>query len=157
MFLEIKSNKENNRTVIAMMESLVKRITFFVLVAPMIAAFPPADAAIDRDLQETRYTGGTVRLADGSIRRRADVIAAFRKIHPCPSTMLYAGACPGWAINHDRPLACGGRDAVSNMSWMPTDIKTCAGAHCVDRYERKINALDPPVPDTGNCINQIVK
>lgn len=107
-------------------------------------------------LLETRYCGAPVRLADGSIRRRADVLAAFRRIHPCPSTLKFTGACPGWAMNHDRSLACGGCDAVSNLSWMPTDIKTCAGAHCVDRYERRINATIPPQPGTPGCVNVIV-
>lgn len=123
-------------------------------------AFPSQGATLD-PLIEYRYidsAAGEVvkRDAKGTIIRRADVIAAFRKIHPCPSTGLYKGACAGWAINHDRSLACGGRDAVSNMSWMPTDIKACSGAHCVDRYERKINALNPPIPDTGNCVNEVV-
>lgn len=119
--------------------------------------------AIDTDLTETRYinpaTEKVARLADGSIRRRADVVSAFRKIHPCPSTMAYTGACPGYAANHIIPLACGGRDAVSNLMWLRNELKSCAlstGRICVDRYERKINALEPPIPDTANCVNQLV-
>lgn len=118
-----------------------------------------SDAALAQTLDpllETRYCGAPVRLADGTIRRRADVLAAFRKVHPCPSTMLFGGACPGWAMNHSLPLACGGCDAVGNLAWLPTDIKSCAGPHCVDRFERKINASTPPQPDTANCVNVIV-
>lgn len=107
-------------------------------------------------LDETRYCGPPKRDAKGQIIRRADVLAAFQRIHPCPSTGLTKGACPGWAKNHDRSLACGGCDAVSNMSWMPNDIKACAGPHCVDRYERKINALEPPIADTAACVNEVV-
>jgi hypothetical protein len=122
---------------------------------------PVQAAMLDPALIETRYidpaTEHVMRLKDGSIRRRADVLRAFQAIHPCPSTGLTTGKCPGWEMNHDRSLACGGRDAVSNLSWMPIDIKTCAGAHCVDRYERKINALAVPVPDTANCVNMVVK
>lgn len=108
-------------------------------------------------LDETRYCGPPARNADGSIRRRADVLAAFQRIHPCPSTGLTTGPCPGWAKNHDRSLACGGCDSVSNLSWLPLDIKACVGPHCVDRFERKINALDPPLPDTAACRNEVVK
>lgn len=107
-------------------------------------------------LAETRYCGPPKRNARGDIIRRADVLTAFQKIHPCPSTGLTTGACPGYAKNHDRPLACGGCDAVSNMSWLALDIKTGVGPHKIDRIERKINALTPPIADTANCVNEIV-
>ena len=108
-------------------------------------------ASIDPDLLETRYGGAPKRDANGRIIRRAAVIAAYKKIHPCPSTGLYGpGACPGWALNHDKPLACGGRDAVSNLSYMRNDAKKI-----VDSYERQINALNPPIEDTAACVNQI--
>ena len=126
----------------------MKLLLILALLLPQLAVADP--------LTETRYCGAPKRNAAGAIIRRADVLAAFRKVHPCPSTMSVAGACPGWAMNHDRSLACGGCDAVSNLSWMPTDVKTCAGAHCVDRYERKINATTPPQPDTAACVNVIV-
>lgn len=106
---------------------------------------------VDVDLIETRYGDAPKRDANGRILRRAAVIAAYKKIHPCPSTGLYgAGACPGWALNHDKPLACGGRDAVSNLSYMRNDVKKL-----VDSYEREINALDPPVDGTAACVNKI--
>jgi hypothetical protein len=100
---------------------------------------------------EIRYCGPPARLADGSIRRRADVIAAFRKFHPCPGTLKFTGACANWSINHEIPLACGGCDAVFNMRWLPNDVKSAAGPHAVDRFERKINAATPPIADTAAC------
>lgn len=108
-------------------------------------------------LDETRYCGKPARMADGSIRRRADVLREFQRIHPCPSTLSTEGPCPGWSKNHTVPLACGGCDSVSNLQWLPVDIKACAGAHCIDRFERKIYARDPPVPDTAACVNEVVK
>lgn len=105
--------------------------------------------------EDPRYSI-VIRNADGTIHRSAATIAEFRSWHPCPSTGLYKGACPGWAINHIVPLACGGRDVAWNMAWLPNDIKACAGTHCVDRFERKINAHNPPLPDTANCANIIV-
>lgn len=112
-----------------------------------------AGAALSQStaLTETRYCGAPKRDASGGIIRRADVIAAYKKVHPCPSTGLYGGACPGWALNHNIPLACGGCDAVSNLSFMRADAKAI-----VDSYERKINAAKPPFPDTAACVNKVL-
>jgi|SRR6516225_9886649 len=41
----------------------------------------------------------------------------FQLTHPCPSTGLTTGWCPGYVKDHIVPLACGGPDAVSNMQW----------------------------------------
>lgn len=104
-------------------------------------------------LTEVRYCGTPRRTPTGLIIRRTDVISAFRKVHQCPSTNLYKGACPGWAMNHVIPLACGGCDAVSNLQWLPNDVKSAAGPHAVDRFERSINAPAMPFAGTGNCVN----
>jgi hypothetical protein len=127
--------------------------TSLILLALLSAA---AQAATLDPLAEQRYCGPPARLKDGSIRRRSDVIAAFRKVHPCPATLKFAGACTGWAINHVIPLACGGCDAASNMQWLPDDVKAAAGPHAVDRFERKINAATPAIADTGACKLELV-
>jgi hypothetical protein len=106
---------------------------------------------------DIRYQGVPVRNADGKIIRKASVIYAFKKIHPCPATMLRTGACAGWAIDHVISLECGGIDAVWNMQWLPNDIKSGADPHDKDRFERKIYAASPPFQDTKNCVNEIVK
>jgi hypothetical protein len=87
---------------------------------------------------EVRYCGVPARAADGSIKRSAAVLAAFRRANPCPSTGKTTGACPRWAVDHAKPLACGGCDAVFNMLWMRNDAKALQ-----DSYERKTT---PPVP-----------
>lgn len=92
-------------------------------------------------LEETRYCQVTpTRDADGSISRRADVLRAYRALYPCPSTGTGTtkGQCPGWNLDHTVPLACGGCDSVANLTWMPVEIKRCAGAYCKDRWERKV-------------------
>lgn len=104
-------------------------------------------------LKDYRYCPSVVRDANGVIKRSSAVLTAFRKLHPCPSTGLKSGACEGWSINHNIPLACGGCDAVYNLSWLPNQIKSCADPWCVDRFERKINAAVPPIPDTSACTN----
>ncbi len=101
-------------------------------------------------LTETRYCGPPVRDANGLIVRSSSVITAYKKIHVCPSTGLYGNLpCPGWALNHPIPLACGGCDAVSNLMYMRNDVKKE-----VDKYERSISALNPPIDDTANCVNK---
>ena len=112
---------------------------------------PQGFASLDPDLIETRYGGAPKRDANGRIVRRSAVITAYKNLYPCPSTGMYGlGACPGWSLNHDKPLACGGRDAVSNLSYMRNDAKKI-----VDSYEREINALNPPIDDTAACVNKV--
>jgi hypothetical protein len=43
--------------------------------------------------------------------RSATVKHEFQLTHPCPSTGLTSGACPGYIKDHIIPLACGGPDA----------------------------------------------
>jgi hypothetical protein len=52
------------------------------------------------------------------LRRDPQVVAAFRKLKPCPATGKHKGACPGYEIDHIVPLAAGGADAPSNMQWL---------------------------------------
>ena len=101
---------------------------------------------------DCRYQGAPQRDATGKIIRDWRVVAAYRKLNPCPSTGLHTGACPGWALNHTCPLACGCVDAAWNLSWMRNDVKLI-----VDGYERKISASIPPQPDTANCENVIIR
>lgn len=124
-----------------------------VLIAVLLSAYlaTASDAApTDPALQETRYCGQPARLADGSIRRRADVRGAFKREHPCPVTGLRGGTCAGWEIDHVIPLACGGCDAVANMQWLPSGLKSVAVIG-KDRFERRIyggvvagTACEPP-------------
>lgn len=87
-------------------------------------------------LLEYRQCGDPARDAAGVIKRRSDVLTAYRKAHPCPSTGKTTGACPRWSMNHMIPIAKGGCDAVSNLAWMPNVIKSCAEPQCIDRWER---------------------
>lgn len=87
---------------------------------------------------ETRYCGPPARDAKGKIKRSKAVIAAFKRLHPCPSTGRRYGACPGWAIDHVIPLASCGCDAVGNLSWLPNATKSGAGALPKDRWERRV-------------------
>jgi len=102
-------------------------------------------------LDETRYCGEPKRDANGQIVRSAAVRAAFQRLHPCPSTGLSTGPCPGWQKDHivslgaKHPTLGGGCDSVSNMQWLPVGIKTCAastGVPCKDRWELWVYSLE---------------
>ena len=41
----------------------------------------------------------------------------FMKTQPCPSTGATSGSCPGYVVDHVKPLKRGGADAPSNMQW----------------------------------------
>lgn len=118
-----------------------------LLALALLACGPRATAAPLQPLVEQRYCAAQpARTADGRIKRRADVLAAFRRAHPCPATGRTAGPCPGWALDHVIPLACGGCDAVSNLQWLPLAIKSAAGTAPKDRWEMRVYCASPARP-----------
>lgn len=42
----------------------------------------------------------------------------FRKENPCPSTGRKSGSCPGYHVDHIKPLKDDGDDHKSNMQWL---------------------------------------
>jgi hypothetical protein len=66
----------------------------------------------------------------GRIKRSKAAKSAFEREHPCPSTGKSSGRCPGYIVDHVKPLECGGPDAPSNMQW-----QTTADAKAKDRTE----------------------
>lgn len=98
--------------------------------APVVGSLNP--------LVDYRQTGQVPRTDAGKTERSAAVLAAFREKYPCPATGKSTGACPGWAIDHVIPLACGGADAVYNLQWLPNSIKSAKGPDSKDHFERRI-------------------
>lgn len=65
---------------------------------------------------------GALPLAGATrIERSAAEILAFKRHNPCPTTGLNRGSCPGWEVDHVRPLCLGGEDKASNMQWITKD------------------------------------
>ncbi len=109
-------------------------ICFAILLALGVAACAhPANP-----MSDPRYCGPPARDEHGRILRRADVLAAFKRAHPCPSTGKTSGACRGWAIDHVWPLAACGCDHVGNLQWLPNEIKSGPGLLPKDRWERTV-------------------
>lgn len=98
-------------------------------------------------VKDTRYCGEPERNPDGSIKRNPAVIRAFKKVFPCPTTLL-PGACRRLQINHTIPISKGGCDSVANMTWLPVEAKTCAQPWCIDRWELKYHSI-PRQPVLG--------
>lgn len=67
----------------------------------------------------------------GRIARSESSKNEFKSSNPCPSTGLRSGSCPGYIIDHIKPLACGGLDAPCNMQW-----QTVSDSKEKDKYER---------------------
>lgn len=59
----------------------------------------------------------TLPLAE-PIKRDRGQVRAFRAVHPCPATGLTKGACPGFHVDHIKPLCAGGADHPSNFQWI---------------------------------------
>src|ERR1035437_7984987 len=68
---------------------------------------------------------------DGEARSKAGV-NHFKNAHPCPTTGRARGPCPGYVVDHVKPLCAGGADHPSNMQW-----QTVVKAKIKDREERR--------------------
>ena len=73
---------------------------------------------------------GVQRNRHGRIRRSAAAKHSFERQNPCPSTGRSSGRCPGYVVDHVKPLECGGADAPSNMQW-----QTVAAGKAKDKTE----------------------
>jgi hypothetical protein len=76
------------------------------------------------------YATSASRDSHGRIKRSQSAKNDFKRTHPCPSTGKSSGACPGYVIDHVKPLKRGGADAPSNMQW-----QTTADAKAKDKWE----------------------
>jgi hypothetical protein len=110
----------------------MKVLTLLIAMLLLSASLAHADET------DPRYCGPPARYADGRIIRSAAEVAKFKRIHPCPVTGLATGRCDDWAVDHTIPLACGGCDVISNMTWLPNAIKSGPGTLPKDRWERAV-------------------
>jgi hypothetical protein len=79
-----------------------------------------------------RSSAGIFITSNGRAKRSPAAKASFMRSHPCPSTGKRSGGCPGYVVDHVRPLAKGGADNPSNMQW-----QTVQAAKEKDKWERK--------------------
>lgn len=80
----------------------------------------PTDCVIKRDRH-------------GKIARSARAVKDFRSITPCPTTGTASATCPGYVVDHVRPLCDCGLDAPSNMRYQKYDESLLK-----DKWERQL-------------------
>ena len=78
----------------------------------------------------SRKCASCARTSRGKIKRSTIAKRRFEKSHPCPSTGRSSGVCPGYVVDHIKPLKRGGADSPSNMQW-----QTKEAAKTKDRTE----------------------
>lgn len=87
-----------------------------------------------RSYSDSTRSGSLTRDTHGRIKRSTAAKNAFKRQQPCPSTGRSSGACPGYVIDHVKPLECGGAGNPSNMQW-----QTVAAGKAKDKTERYCN------------------
>lgn len=60
-------------------------------------------------------------LVASSVARDRSQVRAFRASHACPATAKHRGPCPGFEVDHVRPLCAGGEDHPRNMQWISVE------------------------------------
>src|ERR1700745_941601 len=88
----------------------------------------------------------SLNVASASEHRSRAVAREFQREHPCPSTGLTSGPCPGYWRDHIVPLACGGPDVVSNMP-VADDRRRAGQGHVGAEDLRSISS----VPRDNRC------
>jgi hypothetical protein len=112
-------------------ELTMKQLKHFALgVLVMAAALFTATALLDAR-SGGHSSGHSTHSTSAHAHRSREARAEFMRQHPCPSTGKGSGACPGYVVDHVKPLACGGADAPSNMQW-----QTIAEGKAKDKWER---------------------
>jgi hypothetical protein len=107
------------------------RILAIVAVAFFSATiFPLPAQARSHYVASGHAVHGVERDHNGKIKRSQQAKAEFKKQQPCPATGRSSGACPGYVIDHVRPLKRGGKDRPENMQW-----QTKEEAKAKDRWE----------------------
>src|ERR1017187_3613057 len=93
------------------------------------ATYPLSMASSSPDPRRKKCTI-CARTANGRIARSPAARRSFQAVHPCPATGKTSGACPGFVVDHMKPLKCGGAHAPRNMQ-----SETTAAAKAKDRVE----------------------
>ena len=111
---------------------LMKMVVLLLLLAtPSLAARRSETRDQGRPrVHHASYCMACERDSTGRIKRSTTARRYFRAEHPCPTTGLTAGPCPGFVIDHIQALKHGGADRPSNMQW-----ETISAAKAKDSVE----------------------
>lgn len=67
---------------------------------------------------------------ESDFKRSKAARSEFQRANPCPATGKRTGRCPGYVVDHIRPLKRGGPDIPGNMQWQTKEV-----AKAKDRIE----------------------
>lgn len=76
-------------------------------------------------------TSAPASAASAPVKRKQSTRVAFVRANACPATGKTVLPCPGYIIDHVKPLCAGGADSVANMQW-----QTKADSLAKDKLER---------------------
>jgi len=114
------------------MRLLIAAVACALSLAPAFAKGSSGDSSSGHVRSTASTATHSRRSATGTrITRSSAARRSFKTQNPCPATGKATGACPGYAIDHRVPLACGEADAPENMAW-----QTATEAKRKDRTER---------------------
>jgi hypothetical protein len=119
------------------MKKITLLLLIFILVSPLCFAKSRSSRSYSHStraahVRKTKTVSTVKRDRHGRIKRSESARHAFMTSHPCPATSKTSGSCPGYVVDHIKPLAKGGLDDPSNMQW-----QTKAAAKEKDKWERK--------------------
>ena len=90
----------------------------FVVWLGALGAPPVVEASYHHS---SRATADVQRDKHGRIARSSRAKTEFKRAQPCPATGKSTGKCPGYVIDHVKPLERGGADSPSNMQWQTVE------------------------------------
>src|SRR6266542_2400617 len=102
------------------MKTLTVLTAFLLTISPVLARSSSHSGSHAKSRTSSSKCASCARSSQGKIKRSTSAKRSFQTSHPCPSTGKSSGPCPGYVVDHVRPLKRGGTDAPSNMQWQTT-------------------------------------
>ena len=126
------SSERNGRAPLPL--GLLAAMRAAVVVVMLAAVLAPSATFASRGSSSGSHRNGSHVTTRHKSRARRSLKAKhdFKHAHPCPSTGKASGPCPGYVIDHVKPLCAGGADAPGNMQW-----QTRADSKAKDKLERQ--------------------
>src|SRR5258708_22106501 len=112
------------------MRLLTVLTAFLLTISPMLARSTSHSASHAKSSTTRAKCASCARNSQGKIKRSTSAKRSFESSHPCPSTGKTSGSCPGYVVDHVKPLKRRGADSPSNMQRQTTEA-----AKAKDRIE----------------------
>lgn len=124
------AERSRERTPETVIYSLIMRTIRLLLLLTALLFVPPAFSKGGGGHRTSAYCPTCARTSKGQIARSSWAKHQFERSHPCPSTGRASGNCPGYVVDHIKPLKRGVGDSPGNMQW-----QTKAASKAKDKVE----------------------